>query len=148
MGRAWKSRDGAREVEDRIALVVEPEPAKRAQAAVTLRSMGFKTYQTGCGGVGQFMASQLTLNAVVVDVVLPDLDGLQLIRRVRATSPEAVIVATAPDQDDWETVVADAQSAGADFALNSFSGEALSSVLRDKPARRRGDAPADLSDRH
>lgn len=134
MGRAWQSRDGATESE-RIALVVEPDPSKRAEAAITLRSMGFKTYQTGCGGVGQFMASQLTLNAVVVDAVLPDLDGIQLIRRVRATSPEAVIVATAPDEDDWDAFTATAQAAGADFALNSFFGDALSAVIKDEPAR-------------
>ena len=29
-----------------VALVVEPEPTRRAEAAVTLRSMGFKTHET------------------------------------------------------------------------------------------------------
>jgi two-component system, OmpR family, response regulator len=131
MGRAWQSSDGLTELPPnrRVALVVEPDPAKRANASLTLRGMGFKTYQTGCGGVGQFMASQLTLDAVVVDVVLPDLDGLQLIRRVRATSPEAVIVATAPANDEWDANAADAQAAGADVALSNFAGEALSAAL-------------------
>jgi DNA-binding response OmpR family regulator len=150
MGRAWQSPDSAIQLpqDRRIALVVAPDPAKRAAAAVTLRGMGFKTYQTGCGGVGQFMASQLTLDAVVVDVVLPDLDGLQLIRRVRATSPQAVIVATAPVSDDWDAVVADALEAGADFALSNFAGDALRAVLQKAPAPRAGaTAPDDTWDR-
>lgn len=133
MGRASHSHASMNALppDRRIALIVEPDSAKRAAAAVTLRSMGFKTYQTGCGGVGQFMASQLMLDAVVIDVVLPDLDGLQLIRRVRAMSPEAVIVATAPAGQDWELIVVDAQQAGADFTLGSFSGDALGAVLKD-----------------
>lgn len=131
MGPAWQSHDDSNEVPlgPRVALVVEPDTTKRAQAWGTLRNMGFKTYQTACGGVGQFMASQLTLDAVVVDVVLPDLDGLQLIRRVRATSPEAVIVATAPANDEWDVNAAGAQAAGANVALSSFAGEALSAAL-------------------
>jgi len=134
MGQAWHARDGASDSPERIALVVEPDGARRAQAALALRGMGFKTYQTGCGGVGQFMASQLTLHAVVVDVVLPDLDGLQLIRRVRATSPQAIIVATAPQDQDWDVIAADAHNAGADYALRNFSGEALNAVLTGAPS--------------
>jgi CheY-like chemotaxis protein len=112
-----------------VALIVEPEPAKRAEAAVTLRSMGFKTHETGCGAVGQFIATQITLNIVVVDVVLPDLNGLQLIKRVRGLSPDALIVATAPPGGAWEATAGLAHYAGADIALSSVSGEALGAVL-------------------
>ncbi|HET9229651.1 MAG TPA: response regulator [Vitreimonas sp.] len=112
-----------------VALVVEPEPTRRAEAAVTLRSMGFKTHETGCGAVGQFIATQITLHVVVVDVVLPDINGLQLIKRVRGLSPDAVIVATAPPGGAWEATAGLAHHAGADIALSSLSGEALGAVL-------------------
>lgn len=132
MGQAWHTRhQGADESlpERGVALVVEPEPAKRAEAAVTLRSMGFKTHETGCGAVGQFIATQITLNVVVVDVVLPDINGLQLIKRVRGLSPDAVIVATAPADGASEATAGLAHHAGADIALSSLSGEALAAVL-------------------
>lgn len=132
MGQAWQSMH--RSLEDSlpgrgVALVVEPDAAKRAEAAVTLRSMGFKTHETGCGAVGQFIATQLTLNVVVVDVVLPDVNGLQLIKRVRGLSPDAVIVATAPPGGAWDATAGLAHHAGATIALSTLSGEALSSVL-------------------
>lgn len=139
MGQAWHSTN--RGLGDALpgrgnALVVEPEPAKRAEAAVTLRSMGFKTHETGCGAVGQFIATQITLNVVVVDVVLPDINGLQLIKRVRGLSPDAVIVATAPPGGAWEATAGLAHHAGADFALSRLSGEALGAVLAGRHSPR------------
>lgn len=132
MGQAWHSthRGLDEALPPRgIALVVEPDAAKRAEAAVTLRSMGFKTHETGCGAVGQFIATQLTLSVVVVDVVLPDLNGLKLIKRVRGLSPDAVIVATAPPGGAWDATSGLAHHAGADIALSTLSGEALGAVL-------------------
>ena len=141
MGQAWHTTHPDRGV----ALVVEPEAAKRAEAAVTLRSMGFKTHETGCGAVGQFIATQITLNVVVVDVVLPDVDGLHLIKRVRGLSPDAVIVATAPAGDGaWEATAGLAHDAGADIALGNLSGEALGAVLAARhPPQNEYEARAD-----
>lgn len=144
MGQTWHSTH--RGLDELLpprgaALVVEPEPAKRAEAAVTLRSMGFKTHETGCGAVGQFIATQIRLHVLVVDVVLPDMNGLQLIKRVRGLSPDAVIVATAPPGGAWEATAGLAHHAGADVALSALSGEALGAFLagRDPP---RGDYEA------
>lgn len=132
MGQAWQMRN--RDLDESLpgrgaALVVEPEPERRAEAALTLRSMGFKTHETACGAVGQFIATQITLKVVVVDVVLPDINGLQLIKRVRGLSPDAVIVATAPPGGAWEATAGLAHHAGADIALSSLSCEALRAVL-------------------
>jgi len=135
MAQAWhplhERSDDSRS--ERIALVIEPDAASRAEATVVLRSMGLKTYDTGCGAVGQFIATQVELSVVVVDAVLPDLDGVLLIKRVRALSPDAVIVATAPPQADWDEIGEQAQRAGADFALSSLSAGTLRSVLDSAP---------------
>jgi two-component system, OmpR family, response regulator len=139
VGQAWHST--SRSLDEILpgrgcALVVEPEADKRAEASVTLRSMGFKTYETGCGAVGQFIATQIGLHVVVVDVVLPDVNGLQLIKRVRGLSPNAVIVATAPPGGAWDATAGLAHHAGADFALSKLSGEALGAVLAARHAPR------------
>lgn len=142
MGQAWQTRHRGfdESLPGRgVALVVEPEPAKRAEAALTLRSMGFKTHETACGAVGQFIATQVTLNVAVVDVVLPDINGLQLIKRVRGLSPDAVIVATAPPGGAWEATAGLAHHAGADVAFSSISCDALGAVLaaRHRPGDER-----------
>jgi DNA-binding response OmpR family regulator len=82
--------------------------------------------------VGQFIATQIELDVVVVDAVLPDLDGVQLIQRIRRLSPDALIVATAPAGHDWHAVSARAHEAGADFALSSLSAVTLGAVLRGR----------------
>jgi DNA-binding response OmpR family regulator len=119
---------------EHVALVIEPDPAKRAEASVILRSMGLKTYDTGCGAVGQFIATQLELSIVVLDAVLPDLDGVQLIRRIRALSPDALIVATAAPDEEWEATASAAHCAGADFTLSSLSAATLRAVLEESDA--------------
>ncbi len=131
MGQAWHSRGGLNDLPpgERIALVVEPDPAKRAEATMILRSMGYKTYDTGCGAVGQFIASQLLLEVAIVDAELPDLDGLQVLRRLRTRLPDAVIIATAAPDARWEETAAEALDAGADFALSSLSAATLRAVL-------------------
>lgn len=132
MGQAWQSTN--RSLDDvlparGIALVVEPDGPKRTSAAAVLRNMGFKTHETGCGAVAQFIATQLKLSLFVVDTVLPDMNGLKLIKHVRALSPEAIIVATSPPGGAWEATATLASHAGADIALSAISSEALGSVL-------------------
>jgi CheY-like chemotaxis protein len=132
VGQAWQSTN--RSLDDLLpgrgtALVVEPDENRRAEAARTLRNMGFKTHETGCGAVAQFIATQLKLTLLVVDTVLPDMNGLKLIRKVRGLSPDAVIVATSPPGGAWEVTATLANHAGADIALSAISSEALGSVL-------------------
>ena len=135
MGQAWHSRGGLNALQpgERIGLVIEPESAQRAQAGSALRGMGYKTYATGCGAVGQFIASQLSVDLIVISAVLPDLDGLQLIRQLRVRVPEAVIVATALESENWDAKALLAYAAGADFALRAITRSALASVLDGRP---------------
>lgn len=134
MGQAWTSR--SKSVEELlpprgVALVIEPDADKRADAADALRDMGFKTHETGCGAVGQFIATQLELAVVLVNAVLPDMSGLKLIKRIRTLSPDALIVATSPPGGAWETTAGLASYAGADVALSAFSSETLGWALHD-----------------
>jgi two-component system, OmpR family, response regulator len=94
----WTAR--TRRQEDRFpvrgaACVVEPDNDARAEIADALRNMGYTTHETGSGAVGAFIADQIHLQVALVNLVLPDAKGLQLIRRVRAKCPDAVIVALA-----------------------------------------------------
>lgn len=111
------------------ACVVETDPVKRAAMAATLRTMGYKTHEASCGAVAAFIASQIKLNVVLVDVVLPDMSGLKLIKRLRTLAPDAVIVATSPPGGAWEAAAGLAPHAGADAALSALTSDALSAAL-------------------
>lgn len=95
----WKLR--VRNVEDQLpvrgtACVVEVDADERKRFAERLRDMGFKVLETGSGEVAQFIATQVRLRVVFVDIDLPDMNGLTLIKRLRALLPDAVIVALSP----------------------------------------------------
>ena len=76
---------------------------------------------------------------VVLDLGLPDVDGLQLLRMLRPVSAVPVIVATARD-DDVSTVKA--LDAGADdYVVKPFSAQALDARIRAVLRRTSPDAP-------
>jgi two-component system response regulator AtoC len=78
------------------ACVVEPDDEARTGIADALRNMGYTTHETGSGAVGAFIAEQIHIQVALVNVVLPDVKGLSLIRRFRNAWPGAAIVALTP----------------------------------------------------
>lgn len=127
MGHTWQSTPYDARLRG-VALVIEPNALQRAEIAVTLSAIGFKTHETGCGAVGQFIATQLSLDVMVVNVTLPDMDALQVIKRVRGLCSQAYIVATATS-DDERPPLEMARRVGADVALRDLTGDALAAVL-------------------
>lgn len=80
-------------------LVVEDEPAI-AQAVVTrLRSEGWETAVVHDGVAAVGLAEQLRPDLVVLDVMLPGLDGLEVCRRIQAQRPVPVLMLTARDDE-------------------------------------------------
>ena len=80
-------------------LVVEDEPAI-AQAVVTrLRSEGWRTEVVHDGVAAVGLAEQLRPDLVVLDVMLPGLDGLEVCRRIQAQRPVPVLMLTARDDE-------------------------------------------------
>lgn len=70
----WSAK--TRRQEERLPLrgsacVVEPDDVERDALASQLRAMGFAAHETGCGTVGQFIADQIQLNVILVNVRHP-----------------------------------------------------------------------------
>ena len=108
------------------ACVIEPDELDRYGVSSLLRHMGFATHETGAGAVGALIAEQIHLSVIVINVMLQDVQGLKLIRRLRATAPSAVIIALTPDA----CALTLAHVAGADTALASPPcGEALCATI-------------------
>ncbi|MGQ0531981.1 MAG: response regulator [Caulobacteraceae bacterium] len=130
----WSAR--TRRQEERLpmrgaACVIEPNDEMREHIASNLRAMGFTAHETGCGNLGEFIAAQVHLRVVVVDLALPDIAGLRLIRRLRRHDPGLIIIALSPDARSAVPVTL-GRFAGADAVLASpASSEALCTTIAD-----------------
>ena len=110
------------------ACVIEPDDGDRDAISTLLRHMGFATHDTGLGSVGSMIADQIKLSVIVVNVMVQDVQGLKLIRRLRTNTPSVVLVALAPHP----CAMALANLAGADAVLASpLRGEAFCATVTE-----------------
>ena len=74
-------------------LVIDDQPHVRATVLVALRANGFDAvgFADGASGLRAFEASRY--DAAIVDIYMPGLDGIKLMRALRALSPDLPIVA-------------------------------------------------------
>jgi DNA-binding response OmpR family regulator len=80
-------------------LVVDDEPIVREVVVRYLEDAGFETLQASDGLAARELLERSTPNAVVLDVMMPRLDGLQLCRWIRARSDVPVILLTARGEE-------------------------------------------------
>jgi len=116
-------------------LVVEDDDQLRKALALTLRARGYDV-RTAANGADAIAAVQaVRLDAVILDLGLPDIDGVEVIERVRATSSVPIVVLSARrDQSDKVSAL----DAGADdYLTKPFGIEELLARLR-AAARRSG----------
>lgn len=111
------------------ACVIEPDDVRRAQLARLLCGMGFVTHETALGELGAEIAAQVSLRVIVVNVLVRDVQGLQLIRYLRQRAPAAIIVSVS-ERVRTSMPVMLSRLAGADAALIApVSAEALAAVI-------------------
>ena len=78
-------------------LVVEDEPRLLRNLAKALREEGYAVDTAEAGDEGLYKAENYDYDAVVLDVMLPRLDGWELLRRLREHKPTPVLMLTARD---------------------------------------------------
>ncbi len=79
-------------------LVVEDEPDLLRGLARALRDEGYAVDTASDGDDGLFKAQSINYDAVVLDVMLPQLDGWGVLRRLRTTQKTPVLMLTARDR--------------------------------------------------
>ena len=100
-------------------LVVEDEPAIADAVAARLRAEGFGVHVAHDGPSGVAAATEHTPDLVVLDVMLPGFDGLEVCRRVQAQRPVPVLMLTARE-DEADTLMGLAAGAD-DYLTKPFS---------------------------
>jgi two-component system OmpR family response regulator len=79
-------------------LIVEDEPDLLASLAQALREEGYAVDTAADGEDGLFNAEGTDYDAIVLDVMLPGMDGWELLKRLRKTKKTPVLLLTARDQ--------------------------------------------------
>jgi two-component system OmpR family response regulator len=78
-------------------LVIEDEPRLQRNLAKALREEGYAVDAAGDGADGLFKAESSDYDVIVLDVMLPRLDGWELLARLRKTKSTPVLMLTARD---------------------------------------------------
>jgi len=110
------------------ALVIDDEPQIRRLLRVTLEANGYRVVDAANGNDGLAQAAQRRPDVVLLDLGLPDLDGLIVLKRLREWSRVPVIILTVRDREDDKI---NALDAGADdYVTKPFSAGELLARLR------------------
>ena len=136
-------------------LVIDDEPQMRRLLRVTLEAHGYVVTDAATGNDGIVQAAQARPEIIVLDLGLPDLDGVTVLKRIREWSRVPIIILSVRDRDGDKVAALDA---GADdFVTKPFSSAELLARLRTALRRslpptassvfRSGDIEVDLATR-
>jgi two-component system OmpR family response regulator len=110
-------------------LVVDDEANIAELISMALRYEGFNVRAAHTGTRAVAAAKEFRPDAVVLDIMLPDFDGLEVLRRMRATEPDVPVVFLTA-RDAVEDRVAGLTAGGDDYVTKPFSLEELVARLR------------------
>lgn len=84
---------------DPAVVLIEDEPQIRRFLRATLTSEGYRLYEATTGADGLMEVGSRQPDVVIVDLGLPDMDGVEVIRRLREWTAVPVIVLSARGQE-------------------------------------------------
>ncbi len=100
--------------EKAAVLLIEDEPQMRRFLKITLQGHGYRLVEAQSGQEGLTEAAARNPDIVLLDLGLPDIDGLEVTKQIREWSRVPIIVLSARDQEDDKIRALDA---GADDYL-------------------------------
>src|SRR5207342_2269259 len=123
----WRDRDGPGHADpgDRTVkvLVVDDEPQIRRALRTSLEAHGYEVTAVGTGEEGVLGAAEMSPDLILLDLGLPDVDGADVIQRIRAFSDVPIIVVSVREGQHDKVAALDA---GADdFVTKPFGMEEL-----------------------
>jgi DNA-binding response OmpR family regulator len=80
-------------------LVVEDETSIASFVALYLKNAGYKVRTVGTGEAALQQVSDERPDLIVLDLMLPDIDGIEVCRRIRRSSEIPILMLTARDED-------------------------------------------------
>jgi len=137
------------------ALVIDDEPQIRRLLRIALEGNGYRVFDAANGKDGLLQAAQCRPEVILLDLGLPDMDGTEVLKRLREWTKIPVLVLTVRDR---ETDKITALDAGADdyvtkpFATGELLARLRAALRHSRPEGadalfRSGDLEVDLSAR-
>jgi DNA-binding response OmpR family regulator len=123
-------------VTDRI-LLIEDDARLAEMVRDYLGGAGFRVARAASGGSGLAMHSREAFDAIVLDLMLPDMDGLEVCRQIRARAATPILMLTA--RGDAMDRVVGLEMGADDYLPKPFEPREL--LARLKAILRRGAAP-------
>ena len=110
-------------------LIVEDEPTLRAQLAEGIGAAGYAVDVAENGTDAHYMGDTEPYDAVILDLGLPQMDGITVLRKWRKTGRSMpVLILTA--RDGWHEKVAGIDAGADDYLTKPFHMEELLARLR------------------
>ena len=80
-------------------LVVEDESSIASFVALYLKNAGYNVRTAATGAEALAQAAKTDVSLVILDLMLPDIDGIEVCRRIRKSSDVPILMLTARDED-------------------------------------------------
>lgn len=137
------------------ALVIDDEPQIRRLLRLALEGNGYRVFDAANGKDGMLQATQCRPEVILLDLGLPDMDGIEILKRLREWTRVPVLVLTVRDREEDKITALDV---GADdyvtkpFATGELLARLRAALRHSRPQGgdaffRGGDIEADLSAR-
>jgi DNA-binding NtrC family response regulator len=117
-------------------LIVDDEEVMRDVLETLLTQAGYEVALAEDGAQGLALASQRSFAAVILDVMLPEVGGLEVLDELRRTEPEIVVVMITA-YASLETAIAAIKKGAYDYVTKPFKHEELLHILRNGLNQRR-----------
>ena len=117
-------------------LFIEDDPDIRSQTLALLDTEGYDTVEAATAADGLAAFDRRPADCVLLDVMLPDLDGFEVCRRLRARSDVPIIMVTA--RSDSFDIVAGLEAGADDYVSKPFEPKELTARMRAMLRRAQG----------
>src|SRR5690348_2455051 len=124
-------------------LLVEDDPAARQGLELALRRLGYEVRLAETGEAALDGTGGATADVVVLDVMLPGVDGFEVCRRLRRDSDVPVIMLTARG-DDFD-IVGGLEAGADDYVVKPVEPRVLDARIRAAGSTRRAVARAETA---
>jgi two-component system, OmpR family, KDP operon response regulator KdpE len=140
---------------ERSVLVIDDEPPIRRLLRLTLEPQGYQIHEAETGQLGLQEAAARRPDVIILDLGLPDMDGVAVLKRLREWSQTPVLVLTVRDREADKVAALD--NGADDYLTKPFGTAELLARLRavqrrapdahEQPAFVSGDLKMDLATR-
>jgi two-component system KDP operon response regulator KdpE len=140
---------------ERTVLVIDDEAPIRRLLRLTLEPQGYRIHEAGSGQLGLQEAAARRPDVIILDLGLPDMDGVTVLKRLREWSQTPVLVLSVRDREGDKVAALD--NGADDYLTKPFGMEELLARLRavqrrapgaqEEPTFVSGDLVVDLASR-